>query len=58
MSQTVTIPKSTLDDVLKRLERLEKIVLNNDVDKAIGIYKDEKQKKKLKKLKNIDDLFT
>ncbi|MFQ5866167.1 MAG: hypothetical protein ACE5IW_13175 [bacterium] len=59
MAQTVTIPKSILQELIDRITRLEKIVLGEtQVLKAIKIYEDEKKKGKLKKLKTIDELFS
>lgn len=58
MSQTITIPKSFLDELVSRLERLEKAVFKKDkIKQALNTYKDEKEKGELKKLIRIDDLF-
>jgi hypothetical protein len=59
MAQTITISKSFFDELLIRLERLEKVVFKkNGILNSIRTYKDEKQKGELKKLKNVDELFT
>jgi hypothetical protein len=57
--QTINISKSTLDELINRVERLEKAVFEkNSIENALETYKQEKQKGKLKKLQSVDELFT
>ena len=58
MTQLITIPKSIYSQLLDRVTRLEKTVFKNSkVMQMIDIYRTEKNKGKLKKLKKIDELF-
>lgn len=58
MLQTITISKSTYQDLLKRIKLFEKIVLKkNTISEVIDNYKTEKKQKKLKKLTSVNDLF-
>lgn len=58
MSQTITISKSLIEELLGRVERLEKMVLRKSpIMKAIDTYEEEKHKGTLKKLKTVDELF-
>lgn len=58
MNQLITISKSMFDQLLNRVAKLEETVFkNSEVTHMVGIYKNEKNKGKLKKLKKIDDLF-
>jgi hypothetical protein len=58
MSQTVTISKTEFEKLLERIKTLESFVFGkNKILKTIKQYDDEKKSGKLKKLKNIDELF-
>lgn len=61
MSQSISIPRSILEELVDRISRLEKAVFKNSHDRvlhSIARYEEEKKQGKLTKLKNVNELFS
>ncbi len=58
MSETITISKSVLEELITRVRVLEKAVFKkNKAFPAVDVYLKEKKAGKLRKLKAVEELF-